>query len=229
VDADFSDVAVFIPCLNEEATVARVVGACLTHLPAARVYVFDNCSTDRTAALAAEAGATVVPSPAPGKGHVVRHAFESLPGEYLLMVDGDGTYPIEDAPRLIALARQERIDMVCGARLALGTARAFRPLHFAGNVGFTTLVRALFGRGVGDVLTGYRVFSRNFVERIQPTSAGFEIETELTVRALALGLTLREISVPYAARPEGSASKLRTFRDGARITRVIWDLWREYG
>ena len=221
-------VAVFIPCLNEDATVARVVADFRAALPQAAIYVFDNLSTDQTAHRAADAGATVVQSPDPGKGHVVRHAFATIRADYLFMIDGDGTYPVNQAPRLLRTAVEGNCDMVCGARLEQSAAGAFRPLHRAGNLAFTAVVRYLFGDAVRDVLTGYRVFSRRFVETIAPTVGGFEIETELTIRALASGLVIKEIPVPYGARPAGSRSKLRTFRDGWLIARTIWRLRREY-
>lgn len=213
--------AFIIPCLNEELTVARVVADCLAALPTASVYVFDNGSTDATARVAAGAGARVIWSPERGKGNVLRQAFRELNYDYLVMIDGDGTYPADETPRLLKLAREANADMVCGARLQLGRPEAFRPLHYLGNLIFTGLVRVFFGHPVQDLLTGFRVFSGRFARTVQLQSRGFEVETELTIRALAEGWVVREVAVPYAERPAGSHSKLRTFRDGFVIARTM--------
>jgi glycosyltransferase involved in cell wall biosynthesis len=221
-------VAVIIPCLNEQATVAKVVGDCRNHLPTAMVFVLDNGSTDRTAILAKEAGAHVIHSPLRGKGHVLRHALRLIEADYFVMIDGDGTYPVDQAPRLLRLARELNYEMVMGARLQLGKAEAFRPLHYLGNLGFTTLVRLLFGYPVKDLLTGFRVFSRHFVSEVQFISRGFEVETELTIRAVAQNLAFREVAIPYCERPTGSRSKLRTFRDGWVILCTVFRLLRDF-
>jgi len=221
-------IAFVIPCLNEEVTIADVVRACHAAIPEAAIYVFDNNSTDQTAARAEAAGAHVVKSPRPGKGAVVRHAFATIEAEYYVLIDGDGTYPATESRRLVDLARTGGYEMVNAARLQLGPRPAFRPLHFAGNVMFTNIVRRTFGHQILDLLTGFRVFSRAFVKGVRLTSEGFEIETELTIRALAEERPLLEVPVEYQERPVGSASKLRTFRDGARISRTIVSLALEY-
>ena len=151
-----------------------------------------------------------------------------IDADYIIMVDGDGTYPMDEAPRLIELAKNHNYEMVMGSRLQMGKAEAFRPLHFLGNVGFTTLVRVLFGYPVKDLLTGYRVFSRRFVHEVKFMSSGFEIETELTIRAIAQNMAFIEVPVPYSERPTGSQSKLRTFRDGWIILRTIFRLLRNF-
>ncbi len=221
-------IAVVIPCLNEEATVSKVVAESKKYLPRATVYVLDNGSTDKTSELAKRAGAEVIHSPLRGKGHVLRHAMRMIDADYFVMVDGDGTYPMIEAPRLIDLAKNQNYEMVMGSRLQMGRAEAFRPLHFLGNIGFTTLVRVLFGYPVKDLLTGYRVFSRRFVHEVNFMSSGFEIETELTIRAIAQNMAFIEVPVPYSERPAGSRSKLRTFRDGWIILRTVFRLLRNF-
>ena len=213
--------AFVIPCLNEEITIAAVVADCRAALPTAAVYVFDNGSTDATARVARDAGATVIASPERGKGNVLRHAFRTLDYDYLVMLDGDGTYPADETPRLLALARDANADMVCGARLKLGRPEAFRPLHYLGNRLFTGLVKVMFAHPVQDLLTGFRVFSNRFAKTVRLEARGFEVETELTIRALAEGWRVIETPVAYAERPAGSHSKLRTFRDGLVISRTI--------
>lgn len=214
-------IAVIIPCLNEQAAIARVVADCLRHLPHAKVYVLDNGSEDQTAFFAAGAGATVIHSPLRGKGSVIRHAFRVIDADFFLLVDGDGTYPLSEAQRLLELAQHCNYEMVMGSRLQLGRAEAFRPLHYFGNVFFTRLVRILFNYPVQDLLTGYRVFSKRFTREVNLISNGFEIETELTIRAMAQNLSFCEVAIPYTERIHGSRSKLRTFRDGWRILMTI--------
>ena len=221
-------IAVIIPCLNEELTVARVVRDARRELPAAEIVVFDNGSTDRTSEVARQAGARVVPSPLRGKGNVLRHAFRVLDADYYVMIDGDGTYPIAEAARLIDIARVQGFEMVSGARLEDARPEAFRPLHYLGNRVFTFAVRALFGFPVRDLLTGFRVFSRRFAREVTLLSRGFEVETEITVRAIAQDMAFTEVPIPYVERPPGSRSKLRTFRDGARIMMTIVWLLKDF-
>jgi len=221
-------VAVVVPCLNEELTVAKVVADSRRHLPEARIYVLDNGSVDQTAALARQAGAEVIHSPLRGKGHVLRQAIRLIDADYFIMVDGDGTYPMEHAPALLQLAVDCNYEMVMGSRLQMGKAEAFRPLHFLGNIGFTFMVRLLFGFPVKDLLTGFRVFSRRFVNEVRFVSNGFEIETELTIRAIAQNMAFVEVPIPYIERPTGSRSKLRTFHDGWTILRTVFRLLRGF-
>lgn len=214
-------VAVIIPCLNEAAAIAKVVADCRVHLPYADVYVLDNGSEDDTALIARDAGAHVIHSPLRGKGNVLRHAFRVLDADYFLLVDGDGTYPLSEAERLLQIAREYNYEMVMGSRLKLGKSEAFRPLHYLGNLFFTGLVRVLFNFPVQDLLTGYRVFSRRFACEMKLLSRGFEIETELTIRAMAQNLAFCEVPIPYGERLNGGKSKLRTFRDGWRILGTV--------
>lgn len=214
-------IAVIIPCLNEELTVGKVVQDCLHYLPEAAVFVLDNGSTDQTAARAREAGAEVIHSPLRGKGNVLRHAFRVLDADYYVMIDGDGTYRASEAKRLVGIARSLNYEMVTGARLDSSAPEAYRPLHYLGNRLFTGLVRLLFGFPVQDLLTGFRVFSRRFTQEVSLQSHGFEVETEITIRAIAQGLAFTEVSIPYVERPLGSRSKLRTFRDGWIISWTI--------
>lgn len=214
-------VAVIIPCLNESAAIAKVVRDCKTHLAFATVYVLDNGSEDNTSEEAAKAGAKVIHSPQRGKGNVLRHAFRVIDADYFVMIDGDGTYPVHEAPRLLALASEFNYEMVMGSRLKLGKPEAFRPLHYFGNRLLTGLVRVLFGFPVQDLLTGYRIFSRRFAREANLISRGFEIETELTIRAMAQNLAFVEIPIFYGERTEGGKSKLRTFRDGWKILLTI--------
>ncbi len=214
-------VAVIIPCLNESAAIGRVVRDCRAHLPMADIFVLDNGSEDDTGEVALRAGAQVIHSPQRGKGNVLRHAFRVIDADYFIMIDGDGTYPVHEAPRLLALAAECNYEMVMGSRLQLGKPEAFRPLHYMGNRLLTGLVRLLFGFPVQDLLTGFRIFSRRFAQEVQLISSGFEIETELTIRAMAQNLAFVEVPITYGERTEGGKSKLRTFRDGWRILLTI--------
>lgn len=218
-------VAVLIPAYNEAAAIAGVVGAFRQALPGAVVYVYDNNSTDGTAALAREAGAALGVEGAQGKGHVVRRMFADIEADVFVMVDGDGTYDAASAPALVDLLVRQRLDMVVGARVETAAA-AYRPGHRFGNRLLTGSVSLLFGQRFTDILSGYRVFSRRFVKSFPALSRGFEIETELTVHALELALPVAELATPYGSRPPGSLSKLRTYSDGLRILRLIASLYR---
>jgi glycosyltransferase involved in cell wall biosynthesis len=220
-------VAVLIPCHDEEVTIARVVEDFRRVLPDAAIHVFDNASTDRTAERARAAGAIVVASPRPGKGHVVRHMFETIEAEAYLMVDGDDTYAAADAPRLLDALRPGDVDMVVGARTA-PQAGAFRLFHRFGNRLVTGLIAWLFRVPATDVMSGYRVFSRAFVRSIPLLSGGFEIETEMTLQAAAKGYVFREVPVAYGRRPAGSHSKLDTFSDGFLVLRTVLLIMKDY-
>lgn len=215
-------IAVAIPCYNEAAAVGRVVDDFRTHLPGADVVVFDNASDDDTAAIAAAHGARVVAVPDRGKGFVVRAAFATLK-EYdvVVMTDGDGTYPAEAAPRLVAPVLDGRAAMTVGARRPVPGAQAMAPVRALGNVLIRSAFRLLIGVGAGDLLSGYRAFSRRFVESVDLRSEGFEIETELAVAATAGHFPTLEVEVAYHPRIAGTESKLRAFRDGRRILRTI--------
>jgi glycosyltransferase involved in cell wall biosynthesis len=218
-------IAVLVPCYNEEAAIATVVKDFRAALPGAAIFVFDNNSTDKTAAVARAAGAEVFQERHQGKGFVVRRMFTDVEADIYVLVDGDATYDAASANRMIARLLEERLDMVVATRVDSEKA-AYRAGHRTGNWLLTAFVAAMFGPTFNDMLSGYRVFSRRFVKSFPMLSAGFEIETELTVHALELGLAVAEIDAPYYARPEGSASKLNTWRDGYRILRTIIKLYR---
>jgi glycosyltransferase involved in cell wall biosynthesis len=218
-------VAVLVPCFNEEAAVATVVADFRKALPSADIFVYDNNSSDRTVAVAREAGATVRSERHQGKGHVVRRMFADVDADIYVLVDGDATYDAASAPRLIETLVSERLDMVVGLRVDQATA-AWRLGHRTGNRLLTGFLSTVFGQVFKDILSGYRVFSRRFVKTFPVLSDGFEIETELTVHALELALPVAEIETPYYARPEGSVSKLNTWRDGFRILGTILRLYR---
>ena len=219
-------IAVLIPCYNEAATVATVIAAFMAALPAATVYVYDNNSKDHTRALAAAAGAIVRSEPLQGKGNVVRRMFADIEADIYVLVDGDGTYDAASAAHMVHLLVENSLDMVNGARVAT-TDLAYRPGHAFGNRLLTGTVAVIFGDRVRDMLSGYRVLSRRFVKSFPALAAGFETETELTVHALELRLPIAEVDTPYRDRPQGSQSKLRTFRDGFRILKTIMLLVKE--
>ena len=213
-------IAVLVPCHNEELTVAAVVEGFRAVLPDAVIYIFDNNSSDGTADAARAAGAEVRFEHIPGKGSVVRRMFAEIDADWYILVDGDATYDASAAPRLVATAVKGGYDMVNVARQEAG-AGAYRRGHRAGNRILTNLVGAIFGSRTTDMLSGYKIFSRRFVKSFPAMSAGFEIETELMIHALELRLPISEIAAPYGERPEGSASKLATWRDGFLILRMI--------
>jgi glycosyltransferase involved in cell wall biosynthesis len=218
--------AVLIPCYNEELAVGAVVRDFRSALPAATVYVFDNNSTDRTREVARSAGAVVRRELRQGKGHVVRRMFADVDADVYVLVDGDATYDADSAPRLVEALLENGLDMVVGSRVSEDPGEAWRRGHQLGNVLLTRTVAWLFGEGFGDMLSGYRVFSRRFVKSFPALTRGFEIETELTVHALQLAMPVLEIDTPYHARPEGSESKRSTYRDGARILSKIIQLFK---
>jgi hypothetical protein len=219
------EVAVLVPCFNEEVTVASVVRGFRASLPEATVYVFDNNSTDRTAQVAAEAGAVVVWEGRQGKGNVVRRMFADVDADVYLLVDGDDTYDASAAPQLVDLVLRRGYDMVNAARVSRDE-DSFRRGHAAGNRMLGGLVSWIFHRPSGDMLSGYKALSRRFVKSFPVFASGFEIETELTVHALGLDMPTTEITLPYRERPDGSESKLSTFGDGFRIVRTIGGLLR---
>ncbi len=218
-------IAVLVPCYNEAAAVAAVVKGFKQALPTAAVYVYDNNSKDRTIDIAREAGAEVRSERRQGKGHVVRRMFADVDADIYVLVDGDATYDAPSAPRMIERLVSEHLDMVVGLRVDQEQA-AYRMGHRTGNWMLTRFLAEVFGQAFKDILSGYRVFSRRFVKSFPVLSDGFEIETELSVHALELALPVAEIATPYYARPEGSVSKLNTWRDGFRILGTILKLYR---
>ena len=219
-------IAVLVPCYNEVMTVGRVVRGFQAALPGAVVFVYDNNSTDNTAAVAADAGACVRHELLRGKGNVVRRMFADVEADIYILVDGDDTYDPGIAPAMVDLLRSRRLDMVTAVRTPTEPG-AYRPGHQFGNALLTGVVRSIFGRGVTDMLSGYRAFSRRFVKSFPALAAGFETETEFTVHALELRMALGEVPTRYGERPAGSVSKLRTYSDGFRILRTILALMKE--
>ena len=214
------DIAVLVPCHNEEAAVPAVIRDFLAQLPKATVYVYDNNSTDRTSEVAAENGAVVRSEVQKGKGHVVRRMFSDIEASVYILVDGDDTY---DAGRVGVMLQEfieHRCDMVNGRRISPAE-EAYRFGHQIGNRMLTGMVNWIFGKRCQDILSGYRIFSRRFVKSFPALSKGFEIETELTVHALSLNIPMSEVDTPYKSRPEDSVSKLNTYRDGFRI---LWTI-----
>jgi len=213
-------IAVLIPCHNEEAAITKVVTDFRTALPAAAIYVYDNNSRDRTVELARAAGARVYREPLQGKGNVVRRMFSDIEADVYVLVDGDDTYLAASAPAMVQRLLTERLDMLNGTRVT-EIAAAYRRGHRLGNTVLSGLVARMFGNRITDMLSGYRVFSQRFVKSFPALSSGFEIETELTIHALELGMPVGEMDTTYKDRPEGSSSKLRTYSDGLRILRTI--------
>lgn len=222
---DAPRIAVLVPCYNEAATVAQVVRDFRAALPEAAIWVFDNNSTDGTGEIARAAGAIVRREERKGKGNVVRRMFADVEADLYIMVDGDATYDASAAPRLIEAALDGGYDMVNVARVETAE-KAYRPGHRFGNRLLTGIVGRVFGTRTSDMLSGYKIFTRRFVKSFPAMSGGFEIETEIMIHALELGLPIGEISAPYGERPEDSASKLQTWRDGFLILRMIGQLVR---
>lgn len=223
---DNEKIAVLIPCYNEEITIAGVVKNFRAQLPNAQIYVYDNNSKDKTMENAAKAGAIVRSEYRQGKGYVVRRMFADIEADIYVMIDGDDTYDAKSVNKLIAKLKDERLDMVVGTRKS-EEKEAYRSGHRLGNWAFTTCIRMIFGRSFTDILSGYRIFSKRFVKSFPCTSGGFEIETELTVHSLDLELPVGEIETPYYSRPDGSESKLSTYKDGYRILRMIFTMVKE--
>ena len=218
-------IAVILPCYNEEAAIAETIAGFRAALPTATIYVYDNNSRDRTAQIARLSGAVVRTERQQGKGHVVRRMFADVDADIYIMADGDLTYDPKAAPEMVRMLVEEQFDMVVGTRQH-EVAEAYRGGHVIGNRLFTGLLSRLFGRSFTDIFSGYRVFSRRFVKSFPALSQGFEIETEISVHALELRMPVGELVTAYGARPEGSASKLSTYRDGWRILTTIGTLYR---
>jgi glycosyltransferase involved in cell wall biosynthesis len=224
---DDLDIAVLVPCYNEAVTIRNVVEDFRRQLPRAAIYVYDNNSSDDTSRVATEAGAIVRTETQQGKGHVVRRMFSDVDASIFVLVDGDGTYDAASVRGLIDTLLDEHVDTV-NARRVSETEKAYRFGHQFGNRLLTGIVNWLFGKRCADILSGYRVFSRRFVKSFPALSTGFEIETELTVHSLSLNIPLAEVDTPYKERPDDSASKLNTYRDGIRILWTIMILTKDY-
>lgn len=217
------DVTVLIPCHNEADAIAQVVRGFRKALPDARIVVCDNNSDDNTGGLAQAAGAEVCREPLQGKGFVVRRMFANFEADVYVLVDGDATYDASSAPAMVDMLIEQRLDMVVARRLATG--KAYRPGHRFGNRLLSGAIRRIFGNAIRDILSGYRVFSRRFIKSFPGQTKEFEIETELTIHALKLGLPVGEMDTPYYPRPEDSPSKLRTWRDGLLILFTVLRLF----
>lgn len=218
-------VAVLLPCYNEEAAIAQTIAGFREHLPNATIYVFDNNSKDRTVEVAKAAGAVVRSVMLQGKGNVVRRMFADIDADVYIMADGDLTYDPSAAPEMVRRLWDEQLDMVVGTRHHEAE-EAYRGGHVLGNKAFTGLLAWLFGRSFSDIFSGYRAFSRRYAKSFPALSEGFETETEMSVHALELKMPVGEVATKYGARPEGSESKLSTFRDGWRILKTIGTLFR---
>lgn len=224
-----SKIAVLIPCYNESKTIAKVVADYKKVLPTADIFVYDNNSSDGTDKIALDAGAIVKYERRQGKGNVIRTMFREIDADCYLMIDGDDTYPAENAPEMCRLVLEEQVDMVIGDRLSSTYFEENkRPFHNFGNSLVRGLINHLFHADVKDIMTGYRAFSKPFVKHFPVLSQGFEIETEMTIHALDKNFYLKEIPVQYRDRPEGSVSKLNTYSDGAKVLMTIARLFREY-
>ena len=222
-------IAVLIPCYNESLTIEKVVSDYKEALPEATIYVYDNNSSDHTDELARKAGAKVVYEYRQGKGNVIRSMFRDIDAECYLMIDGDDTYPAENAREMVDLVLNKGVDMVIGDRLSSTYfTENKRPFHNMGNRIVRGLINHLFHSNVKDIMTGYRAFSRLFVKSFPVLSKGFEIETEMTIHALDKNFLLEEIPVTYRDRPEGSESKLNTVSDGMKVLKTIASLFRDY-
>ena len=222
-------IAVLIPCYNEEQTIEKVVGDVRRELPEAVVYVYDNNSTDRTAELAREAGAVVKFEYAQGKGNVIRRMFREIEAECYLLVDGDDTYPMDCARKMVLKVLEHNADMVVGDRLSSTYfTENKRPFHNFGNSLMRFGINRLFSANIKDIMTGYRAFSYEFVKTFPVISKGFEIETEMTIHAVNYHLQVENEVVDYGDRPEGSVSKLNTFSDGLKVLRKMVQLYKNY-
>jgi glycosyltransferase involved in cell wall biosynthesis len=216
---------VLLPCYNEDAAIAQTIAGFRAALPDATIYVYDNNSSDRTVEVAIAAGAIVRTERQQGKGAVVRRMFADIEADVFVLADGDATYDATAAPRMVDLLVGDQLDMVVGARDSELQA-AYRRGHRFGNMMLTGLLTSMFGRSFSDILTGYRVFSRRFVKSFPVLSLGFEIETEISIHALGLAMPTAEVRTAYDERPEGSVSKLNTYRDGFRILNTMVTLYR---
>ncbi|MEQ9671582.1 glycosyltransferase family 2 protein [Coleofasciculus sp. G2-EDA-02] len=221
-------IAVLLPCHNEALTIAQVVTEFQSTLPEAKIYVYDNRSTDNTAEQAVKAGAVVRHEPRLGKGNVIRRMFADIEADIYIMADGDNTYEVPAVRRLVERLLGEQLDMVVGVRrTSAGESAAYRRGHRGGNAFLTGFVKFLFGARLLDMLSGYRVFSRRFVKSFPALSSGFEIETEFTIHALELKMPFAEEPTVYISRPPGSESKLKTFKDGWRVLGTALLLFKE--
>jgi len=221
-------IAVLIPCYNEGLTIGKVIADLRNALPEATVFVFDNNSTDRTSEIAHSLDAIVVKEKRQGKGFVVQSMFRKIDADIYVMIDGDDTYDISRITDMIEMVSTDNADMVVGNRLKTYTTHAFRPLHTFGNKLVRFLINKLFKSKLRDIMSGFRVMNRAFVQNVNIMSSGFEIETEMSIKALKHGYIIKEVDISYRERPEGSFSKLNTFRDGMLVLKTIFIIFKEY-
>lgn len=223
-------IAVLIPCYNEELTIKKVINDFKRYLPEAKIYVYDNNSTDNTYKIALSEGAIIKKEYHQGKGNVVRSMFRDIDADVYVLIDGDDTYPVDIAPQLIKYVTDENYDMVIGDRLSNGTyfQENKRGFHNFGNNLVRKLINVLFKNNIKDIMTGYRVFSKRFVKTMPVMSDGFQIETEMTIFSLIYRMNIKEVPIVYKDRPEGSVSKLNTFSDGFKVLVTLFDLFKNY-
>ena len=221
-------IAGLIPCYNEELTIAKVITDFRDRVPEARIYVFDNNSTDKTGEIAQSSGAIVIREKRQGKGYVVQSMFNKIDADIYIMVDGDDTYDLSEVRLMISMVMNDEADMVVGTRLETYTDKSFRPFHTFGNKLVKSLINKLFRTNLKDIMSGLRVMSRAFVKNINIMASGFEVETEMTIKALKYGYMIKELDISYKERPAGSFSKLNTFKDGARVIKTIFTIFKDY-
>lgn len=221
-------VAAIIPCYNEHLTIAKVITDIRNFLPDATIYVFDNNSTDRTAEIAHSSGAVVIKEKRQGKGFVVQSMFSKIDADVYIMVDGDDTYDLSNIGHMMSMVLVGEADMVVGNRLKHYTDKSFRLFHTFGNKLIRFLINKLFKAKLKDVMSGFRVMNKEFVKNINITSSGFEVETEMTIKALKYGYLIKEADINYRERPEGSYSKLNTVKDGIRVLKTIFIIFKDY-
>ena len=222
-------IAILIPCYNESKTIEKVIAEYKSEIPEAKIYVYDNNSTDGTDEIARNAGAIVRYERKQGKGNVIRTMFREIDAECYLMIDGDDTYPAENARQMCEYVLNENVDMVIGDRLSSTYFQENkRHFHSFGNVLVRKLINIIFKNNINDIMTGYRAFSYQFVKTFPVLSKGFEIETEMTIHSVDKNMNIKEVPVQYRDRPEGSVSKLNTYSDGIKVLKTIAILCREY-
>ena len=222
------EIAVLIPCYNEETTIKDVILAFRSSVPKAKIFVCNNNSTDNTKQVAVNAGAFVFDEPKKGKAHAVQKLFRSVDADYYILTDGDLTYDATVSEEAVRQCKALNADMLIGVRKSVSGQRTYRPGHHFGNWAFTKILKLFFSGSLSDVLSGHRIFSRRFVKSMPILSQGFDIEVEMTIYALSLNLTVGEFDSKYIERPQGSVSKLNTFRDGFQILKTIFRLLNDY-
>lgn len=225
---DIPRIAVVIPCFNEEVTIGKVISDCRRQLPDALIYVFDNNSTDRTAEIAAACGAAIVREKRQGKGFVVQGMFLRVEADVYVMVDGDDTYDLAMLPAIVEMVVRDEADMVVGNRLKTHDSSSFRPLHGFGNWLVSFLINRLFNARLNDIMSGFRVMSRSFAKNINLVASGFEVETEMSIKALKYRYVIKEVEIYYRERPPGSFSKLKTLSDGILVVKTVFMIFKDY-